>query len=452
MIALYVQGSPTIAEASSSTTLGPKQEAMIVKPIPREEGKVYCTYWIARGQCHYTQQGCRFKHQMPDLETLREIMGRNSYPKWWLESIGRQRRTALLAPHHLAATNWQQKKRQASASAPKPHDLTILNTDTNSNSAAENRNVRVAQVPVEGLSSVVSKYVPRKDEELKIPSRLGGQSGSNMRSLVPGAVGGNIRSSVLGRSGKNNRSPISEPSGSIFRPQISGSSGGDIHSPVSGPSSDKIRSTTSESVAIQGKQLDSKIHGPFPGPGGNSMIHNKQPVSNDRPSAPGVTKDQSPISKPPSTSMAHTTQVVYNDRSPVSSTRRKNIAENTQQPINNDDNLITYNPLPSTFPTSPLRTEIPLKYIPRLHVTAEPKVSSTSSSAPIPQPRINLPLHQSIWSPAAGNTNGEKGETKKTHRAEIERWYNEEDISYGKDGSIETTRPYDEVFDLLGPF
>lgn len=425
---------------------------MIVKPIPREEGKVYCTYWIARGECHYTQQGCRFKHEMPDLETLREIMGRNSYPKWWLESIGRQRRTVLLASHHPAATNRQQGKRQASASAPKPHGLTIPNTDTNSNSATKNRNFRVAQVPVEGLSSVVSKYIPRKDGELKILSRLAGQSGSNMRSPVPGPVGGNIRSSVSGRSGKNNRSPISDPSGSIFRPQISGSSGGEIRSPVSGPSNDKIRSTTSESVVIQGKQLDSIIRAPFPGPGGNNMVQSHQPVSNDRPSTPGVTNDHSPISNPASTRMAHTTQVVYNDRSPVSDTRSKNIAENTQQPISNDDNLITYNPRPRTLPTSPLRTEIPPKYIPQLHVAAEPKVSSTSSSAPIIQPRINLPLHQSIWSPAAGNTNGEKGGTKKTHGAEMEGGHNEGDISYGKDGSIETTRPYDEVFDLLGPF
>lgn len=422
----------------------------MIKPIPRKEGKVYCTYWIARGECHYTQQGCRFKHEMPDLETLREIMGRNSYPKWWLESVGPQRRTALLASHRPAATNRQQGKRRASAAAPKPHGLTTPNTHTNSNPATGNRNV-VAQVPVEGPSSVVSKYIPRKGGELDIPSRIAGQSGSNMRSPVPGPVGGNIRSSVSGRSGKNNRSPISDSNGSIFRAQISGSSGGEIRSPVSGPSNDTIRSKTSESVVIHDKQLDSNIRAPFPGPGGNSMIHSKQPVSNDRPSALGQTNDHSPTSSPASTSMAHTTQLVNNDRSPASGTRSNNIAENTQQPISNDDNLTTDNPRHRTIPTSSLRIKIPQKYIPHFHDATEPKVSSTSPSAPILQSRVNLPLRQSIWSPAVGKTNGGNGDTK-TNGAEMEGGHNEGGISHSKVGSIETTRPYDEVFDLLGPF
>lgn len=428
---MHVQGSPTIAEASSSTTLGPEQEVVIVKPIPRKGDKVYCTYWIARGECHYAQQGCRFKHEMPDLETLRAIMGRHSFPKWWLESIGPQRRIAL--------TNRQQGKRQASAAAPKPHLITP-NTDTHSNSATENRNV-VAQGPVEGPSSVVSKFIWRKGGELDIPSRIAGPSGSNMRSPV----------SVSGRSGKSNRSPISDPSSSIVHPQISGSSAGEICSPVSGPSNDSIRSTISESAVIHDKQLNSNIRAPFSGPGGNSMIHSKQPVSNDRPSTPSLINDQSPTSGPASTSMTHTTQPVNNDRSLLSGTRSNNMAENTQQPISNDVNLATYNPRASILPTSPLRIEIPQKYIPQFHVAAHPTVSSTSSSASIRQPRINLPLRKSIWSPAVGNTNGGKGDTK-AHGAGMEGGRNEGGISYSNGGSVETTRPYDEVFDLLGPF
>ncbi len=377
---------------------------MIVKPIPKKGDKVYCTYWLARGECHYKQQGCRFKHEMPDLETLRKIMGRNSFPKWWLESIGPQRRIAL--------TNRQQGKRQASAAAPKPHGSTTPNADRNSNSATENRNV-VAQVPVE--------------------------SGSNMSSPVPGTGGGNIRSSVSGQSGKNNRSPISEPSGSIIRPQISGSSAGEICSPVSGPSNNNIRSTISESAAIHDKQLDSNTRAPFAGPGGNSMIHSKQPASNDRPSTTGLTNDHSPTSGPASTSITHLTQLVNNDRSPLSGARSNNMAENTQQSISSDDNLTTYNSRPHTRPTSPLPIKIPQKYIPQF------------SSAPIRQPRINLPLRESIWSPAVRNTNGGKGDTK-THGAEVEGGHTEGSISYSNGGSTEMTRPYDEVFDLLGPF
>lgn len=153
--------------------------------------------------------------------------------------------------------------------APKLHGLTSANIHTNSNSATENQNV-FTQVPVEGLSSVVSNYIPRKGGELDIA----GQSGSKMRSPVLGPGGGNIRSSVPGRSGKKNRYPISAPSGSVFRPEISGSSGSKLCSPVSGPSNNKIRSSaTSESVFIHDKQLDSNIRAPHPGPGGNSIIN-----------------------------------------------------------------------------------------------------------------------------------------------------------------------------------
>jgi hypothetical protein len=51
---------------------------------PEQEKKVYCTYWIRTGECDYTQQGCLYKHEMPDLETLKKI-GFISEPRWWKE-------------------------------------------------------------------------------------------------------------------------------------------------------------------------------------------------------------------------------------------------------------------------------------------------------------------------------------------------------------------------------
>ena len=51
---------------------------------PEQEKKVYCTYWIRTGECDYTQQGCLYKHEMPDLETLKKI-GFIGEPKWWKE-------------------------------------------------------------------------------------------------------------------------------------------------------------------------------------------------------------------------------------------------------------------------------------------------------------------------------------------------------------------------------
>ncbi|KXS94660.1 hypothetical protein AC578_5558 [Pseudocercospora eumusae] len=52
--------------------------------IPDQEKKEYCTYWILHGDCAYVQQGCRYKHEMPDKAKLSEI-GINHVPRWWLE-------------------------------------------------------------------------------------------------------------------------------------------------------------------------------------------------------------------------------------------------------------------------------------------------------------------------------------------------------------------------------
>ncbi|EON67577.1 hypothetical protein W97_06945 [Coniosporium apollinis CBS 100218] len=46
--------------------------------------KKYCTYWIRTGECDYTQQGCLYKHEMPDREELMKI-GFREIPRWWKE-------------------------------------------------------------------------------------------------------------------------------------------------------------------------------------------------------------------------------------------------------------------------------------------------------------------------------------------------------------------------------
>lgn len=48
------------------------------------EKKEYCSYWLRTGECDYVQQGCRYKHEMPDRSTLQKLGFRN-IPRWWLE-------------------------------------------------------------------------------------------------------------------------------------------------------------------------------------------------------------------------------------------------------------------------------------------------------------------------------------------------------------------------------
>ena len=65
-----LQPNPTLAPPSGT--------------LPDQEKKQFCTYWIRTGECDYTQQGCLYKHEMPDRATL-ESIGFRGVPRWWQE-------------------------------------------------------------------------------------------------------------------------------------------------------------------------------------------------------------------------------------------------------------------------------------------------------------------------------------------------------------------------------
>ncbi|KAK3064750.1 hypothetical protein LTS18_004369 [Coniosporium uncinatum] len=50
--------------------------------VPDSSKKEYCTFWLRTGECNYMQQGCLYKHEMPDGAKLREL-GFNTAPRWW---------------------------------------------------------------------------------------------------------------------------------------------------------------------------------------------------------------------------------------------------------------------------------------------------------------------------------------------------------------------------------
>ncbi|KAJ8115520.1 hypothetical protein OPT61_g2843 [Boeremia exigua] len=51
-----------------------------IEPDPSK--KQYCTHWIRHNSCDYLQQGCRYKHEMPDREKLKEL-GFPKTPDWY---------------------------------------------------------------------------------------------------------------------------------------------------------------------------------------------------------------------------------------------------------------------------------------------------------------------------------------------------------------------------------
>ncbi|KIV82993.1 hypothetical protein PV11_05055 [Exophiala sideris] len=62
-----------------------------VKPptsVPVTGQKVYCSYWLRKGECDFAQQGCIYKHEMPtDLATLLTV-GFTDIPLWYRQRHG----------------------------------------------------------------------------------------------------------------------------------------------------------------------------------------------------------------------------------------------------------------------------------------------------------------------------------------------------------------------------
>lgn len=93
---LQVRLTPTFSNKSSSNNIKVTIDAIANQgtAVPSDSGtpnaatpgtlgkKIYCTHWIRWGECDYTQQGCRYKHEMPDEPTLNSI-GIRTFPKWY---------------------------------------------------------------------------------------------------------------------------------------------------------------------------------------------------------------------------------------------------------------------------------------------------------------------------------------------------------------------------------
>lgn len=448
------------------------QETVISKPIVQNEKKVYCTYWIARGECHFAQQGCRFKHEMPNLEILEKIMGRRSFPKWWLESIGH----VSAPPPHLrpiAASDRQQGKRRAMV--PKPIALPApTNVQMNSASSPALPSIVAPALPEEFSANMFksssntsgNKIVARKD------------GGYDIRSYVSAETVSNMHSPVAGPSGSNIRVPFTRPTGGNIRSSIAGPSAISGHASISGTiSSNSI--TQSKQPVPEIRSTDSgrnNMTGPLiPGLSGRVVISANQPVGNIR-----SPHDSSPNGSNMKQIKQQIRQLVNNEqRDPVSGTMSNTSTQITKLP---DNSLTTpTSPTHQTAALKPLHVKVPRKYPPSLRIAVLPTLSSFHSpSSSTSKPRVNLPAlrRQDIASSGQGNTEGSdeivssiiSGNTSAS-RGRIENrregimegrldegrstYYTSPTTVFGGSRSYrdsQTTQPYDKVFDLLGPF
>ena len=72
---------------------GQVDRAVATVRLSPKKNKVYCDKWVHEGICAFTQQGCRYKHEMPyDKATQRSLGLFHGLPAWWRKLQADQQR------------------------------------------------------------------------------------------------------------------------------------------------------------------------------------------------------------------------------------------------------------------------------------------------------------------------------------------------------------------------
>ncbi|KAI1439152.1 hypothetical protein GGR50DRAFT_690511 [Xylaria sp. CBS 124048] len=80
-------------------------------PPGQRRPKIYCDKWVHEGVCAFTQQGCKYKHEMPSDKVTQHQLGLfHGYPQWWKKhqsDLARQRDVPVTVdgPNNGGASN-----------------------------------------------------------------------------------------------------------------------------------------------------------------------------------------------------------------------------------------------------------------------------------------------------------------------------------------------------------
>ncbi|KAJ0165035.1 hypothetical protein CTA2_12553, partial [Colletotrichum tanaceti] len=85
-------------------------------PTPPKKPKIYCDKWVHEGVCAFTQQGCKYKHEMPlDKATQNSLGLFHGLPAWWKKQqaeLQRQQSQTLLEQTNDAEAFYDARQQQ----------------------------------------------------------------------------------------------------------------------------------------------------------------------------------------------------------------------------------------------------------------------------------------------------------------------------------------------------
>ncbi|KAI4132851.1 MAG: hypothetical protein LQ347_002426, partial [Umbilicaria vellea] len=166
--------SPAATTATSNTLLPPtSNSSSSPTPSPKKKEKVYCSFWIRRGECDYTQQGCRYKHEMPtDRTTLRDL-GITMIPRWWREANAVK----------VGGSGWNER---AGMSVGKEREKGMWRAGAGPNA----EKALGAQAPATQAPHTLPPPQMKATEDMRtmVAAQLGGQQFSTPAGVAPGAM------------------------------------------------------------------------------------------------------------------------------------------------------------------------------------------------------------------------------------------------------------------------
>jgi hypothetical protein len=98
-----------------------------IEPDPAK--KVYCTHWIRTGECAFTSVGCKYKHEMPPVDKLRELGFTLGTPKWFQEKAAIAARGPTWMQRRLAERASSQESTDVAMAARVPSTLRSRSAD-----------------------------------------------------------------------------------------------------------------------------------------------------------------------------------------------------------------------------------------------------------------------------------------------------------------------------------
>lgn len=139
---------------------------------PDQERKIYCTHWIRHGECDYTQQGCLYKHEMPNRATLEKI-GFRTVPRWYLEKTaprlqGMSSLPTVGAP--VKATEWLKRRSSSCSDADDESEASESEEDSSESDSKDTKNKLLGIAEKDTLPKEVNGIMAKAEHEPAPPS------------------------------------------------------------------------------------------------------------------------------------------------------------------------------------------------------------------------------------------------------------------------------------------